>query len=115
VLRFGRASAAERSFDASFGTAVAAARAIRAGAISSRELTEHVFTRIRAHNGRINASVTLVEEQAMQRASEADAALAKGQLWGPLHGVPVLIKDLHATAGIRTTYGSKRFEHNVPS
>jgi amidase len=115
LCRFGRAAAADRSFDPSFGTATDAARAIRAGAISSRELTEHVFARIRKHNGRINAFVTLVEEQAMQRAMEADAALAKGNVWGPLHGVPVLMKDLHATAGIRTTYGSKRFEHNVPT
>jgi amidase len=115
LLRFGRAGAGERSFDPSFGSAVEAARSIRAGVISSRELTEHVFARIRAHNPAINAFVTLIEEQAMQRAMEADAALAKGKVWGPLHGVPVLMKDLHATAGIRTTYGSKRFEHNVPT
>ena len=71
--------------------------------------------RIRKHNASINAFVTLTEEQAMQRAMEADAVLAKGNSWGPLHGVPVLMKDLHPTAGIRTTYGSKRFEHNVPT
>jgi amidase len=115
LLRFGRAAAAERLFDPSFGTATQAARAIRAGVISSRELTAHVFARIRKHNTAINAFVTLIEEQAMQRAAEADSMLAKGQPWGALHGVPVLMKDLQATAGIRTTYGSKRFEQNVPT
>ena len=57
LLRFGRAGAGERSFDPSFGSAVEAARSIRAGVISSRELTEHVFARIRAHNPAINAFV----------------------------------------------------------
>ena len=115
VARFARAAASDRAFDPSFGTATDAARAIRSGAISSRELTEYVYVRIRKHNATINAFVTLTEEQALQRAAQADAALARGEVWGPLHGVPVLMKDLHATAGIRTTYGSKRFEHNVPA
>ena len=115
ICRFGRAAAADRSFDPDFGTATEAARAIRAGVMSSRELTGHVFARVRQHGSAINAFITLAEEPAMQRAVEADAALAKGIVWGPLHGVPVLMKDLHATAGLRTTYGSKRFEHNVPT
>jgi amidase len=102
------------NFDATFGTATDAAGAIRAGLISSRELTAHVFARIRRHNGAINAFVTLDEERAMQGANAADQTLAVGKTLGPLHGVPVLVKDLHPTSGIRTTYGSKLFEHHIP-
>jgi amidase len=102
------------NFDATFGAAADAAQAIRAGVISSRELTAHVFARIRRHNGVVNAFVTLDEDRAMHRAVAADQALAAGKASGPLHGVPVLVKDLHPTAGIRTTYGSKQFEHHVP-
>jgi amidase len=115
IARFAHATASDAAFDPSFGSATDAARAIRSGAISSRELTEYVYLRIRKHNTSVNAFITLNEEQAMQRAAQADAALARGEVWGPLHGVPVLMKDLHPTAGIRTTYGSKRFEQNVPT
>lgn len=104
-----------RSFDPDFGTAMEAAAAIRNRVMSSRELTAHVFARIRRYNGGINAFITLAEEHATHRASEADAALISGDVLGPLHGVPVLLKDLHATAGMRTTYGAKMLEHNVPA
>lgn len=106
--------AAARKFDASFGTASDAARAIRARAISSRELVEHTYQRIRKFNPKINAFVTLVEEQAIARAKQADEALAASKPWGPLHGVPILIKDSFETAGVRTTSGSKTLENYVP-
>jgi len=64
-------------FDPDFGSATDAARAIRTGVISSRELTAHVFERIRKYNGRINAFVTLVEDQAAGRARAADEAWRK--------------------------------------
>ncbi len=109
------ASASGSQFDPDFGTAQQAARAIRTGVISSRELTAHVFERIEAHNPKINAFVTLAKEQAMERANAADEALAAGHPWGPLHGLPVVLKDNLATAGIRTTAGSKKYEKTVPS
>jgi amidase len=75
---------------------------------------EHVFRRIRSYNSKVNAYLTIVEEQAMAHAKEADETLAAGRLSGPLHGVPIGIKDVYATAGVRTTWGSKSLEKNVP-
>jgi amidase len=101
-------------FDPSFGTASEALRAIHGGVISSRELVAHTFKRIRQFNPKINAFVTLLEEPAMQRAAQADEALAAGKPWGPLHGLPILIKDAFETAGVRTTSGSKTLETYIP-
>ena len=106
---------AAAAFDPNFGDAVDAARAIRAGRISSRELTEYCFARIARLNPAINAFVTLNEEAALLRARAADEALARGAPWGALHGVPIVMKDLRMTAGLRTTFGSKRYENFVPS
>ncbi len=102
-------------FDADFGSATDAARAIRTGAISSRELTAHIFERIRKYNTRVNAFVTLAEEQAIRRAGAADEALAQGKPWGLLHGVPILMKDDKKTAGIRSTCGAKIYANLVPT
>jgi amidase len=113
VSRIPRARGAS-DFAPNFGSATDAARAIRTGAISSRELTAHVFERIRKYNARVNAFVTLVEDQAMARARAADEALAQGKPGGPLHGVPILMKDDKQTAGIHSTCGAKMYENNVP-
>ena len=101
-------------FDPSFGSAGEAVEALRSGVISSRELTEHVFKRIKTHNAKINAFVTLNEENAMARAREADEAMAAGTIWGPLHGLPVLIKDQFYTAGLRTTCGYRELKDYIP-
>ena len=101
-------------FDPDFGTAVQAVKAIRAGVISSRELTKHVFSRIKKHNEKINAFVTLNEEQALKRARKADDALVAGKNWGPLHGLPILIKDQFPTAGLRTTCGFPELADYIP-
>jgi amidase len=113
IRKVGRA-AAPRDFDPGFGTVSEAARAIRSGVISSRELVEHTFKRIKAFNSKINAFITLAEDSAMARAREADEALAAGKPWGPLHGLPVVIKDCFQTAGVRTTAGSKMLAAFVP-
>ena len=101
-------------FDPDFGTAVQAVSAIEAGDISSVELTKHVFSRISKHNDKINAFVTLNEEQALIRARKADDAQTKGKTWGPLHGLPIVIKDQFATAGLRTTCGFRELEKYIP-
>ncbi|MCI0664886.1 MAG: hypothetical protein L0220_27800, partial [Acidobacteria bacterium] len=101
-------------FDPNFGTAAQAVQAIRRGEISSRELTAHVIERIKKHNPKLNLFVTLLEEQALEKAKQADEMLAKKKAAGPLHGLPVVIKDTYATAGVRTTSGSKIFEQYVP-
>lgn len=114
VCRFPRAAASDARFDPSYGTASQALRAIRSGAISSRELIELTYKRIKTYNPIINAFITLREEEALKEAKEADEALVKGISLGRLHGLPIVVKDLRATAGIRTTYGSKKYENYVP-
>ena len=103
-----------KKFDPNFGSASAAMGALQSGAISSRELTQHVFQRIKKHNPKINAFVTLVEDQAMAQAAKADELRVSKRATGKLHGLPILIKDTYATAGIRTTCGSKQLENYVP-
>jgi amidase len=102
-------------FNPNFGTAVEAAKAVREGVISSCELTRHIFDRIKKYNEKINAFVTLNEEQALKRACKADDALANGKIWGPLHGLPILIKDQFATAGLRTTCGFPELANYIPA
>jgi aspartyl-tRNA(Asn)/glutamyl-tRNA(Gln) amidotransferase subunit A len=88
-----------------------AARKVRGKEISSRELTRALLDRIDRANPKINAYVTVLPEKAMREALACDEALARGQTLGPLHGVPVGLKDIFCTRGIRTTCGS-RILHN---
>ena len=69
----------------------------------------------RAVNPELNAIVTLDREGALAAADEADQVLARGEPTGPLHGLPIAVKDLEDTAGIRTTYGSPIFRDHVPA
>ena len=101
-------------FDPDFGSARQAGKAIRAGVISSGELVRHVFGRIKKHNEKINAFVTLNERQALRLARRADEALARGETHGPLHGLPIVIKDQFRTAGLRTTCGFRELENYIP-
>ncbi|WP_035130477.1 amidase [Conexibacter woesei] len=83
--------------------------------LSAREVVAAHLERIDAVNDRVNAIVSLRPEAALREAEEADArAAAPGAVLGPLHGLPIAIKDLEDTAGIRTTYGSKAFAEHVP-
>jgi len=90
------------------------ASAIRSKKISPVEATKAVLARIESVNPRINAFCTVVGDRALAEAQGAEAAVTKGDPPGALHGVPISFKDLTATAGIRTTSGSKIFEHHVP-
>jgi hypothetical protein len=85
MSRMSPVGAATGDFDASFGTATEAMAALRDGVISSRELTKHVFTRIRRHNPKINAFVTLLQEQALAQARQSDEDRSRGRAMGPLH------------------------------
>ncbi|PYV10072.1 MAG: hypothetical protein DMG07_21810 [Acidobacteria bacterium] len=114
VSRLPRPSRAASQFDPDFGSASEALEAMARGAISSRELVEHTYRRIRKHNPRVNAFITLTEESALARAKQADEARAAGKSWGPLHGLPILIKDTFETAGVKTTAGSKLLGTHVP-
>jgi amidase len=94
--------------------AVDLARLIRARELSAVELLEAVLARIEAVNPALNAIVTLAAEQARVVAADLDARAARGSFAGPLHGLPIAIKDVAETAGIRTTYGSPVFASYVP-
>ena len=94
--------------------ASAVAAAIAAGRTRSAELVEACLARIAALDGELEAFVTVCGEEALADAALADRERAAGRLRGPLHGVPVGIKDITLTAGIRTTFGSRAFEHHVP-
>src|SRR3954451_15734502 len=94
-------------------TATELAGDLRAGAVSAREVMEAHLARIAEANSRVNAIVTLVErEQALEAADAADRVPAERR--GLLHGLPLAIKDLEDTAGMRTTYGSPLFAEHVP-
>ena len=90
------------------------ARMIRTKEISPVELIDAVYERIHELNPKLNAFCTLDEENARKAAQEAEKKLMSGDEIGPLHGVPVAIKDLIATKGIRTTFGSKLYEDFIP-
>lgn len=94
-------------------TAAGIARRIRDGDLSPTDVVEAHLERIHERNGRTNAFVTITDELAREAATEAEAALDRGDPTGPLHGVPVAIKDLDDVAGVRTTSGSLLFEDRV--
>ena len=85
--------------------------AIRRRDVSSRELLEHYLARVEALNPPLNAVVTLDPEGARAAADAADAALARGEDVGVLHGVPMTVKDTYLTAGMRTTCGLPAWDH----
>ncbi|MBW2141497.1 MAG: amidase, partial [Deltaproteobacteria bacterium] len=87
---------------------------IRARDLSAQEVMEAHLAQIDSINPRVNAIVTYLPEQAMERAKEADEALARGQEAGPLHGLPIAHKDLMQTKGIRTTFGSPIHKNLIP-
>ena len=92
-----------------------AAGQLRAGRVSAVELATEALARIDRGNARLNAFITVTAEQAMHQARQADSELAAGHDRGPLHGIPVAVKDLFATRGVRTTAGSKVYENWIPA
>ena len=88
---------------------------IRSRQLSPVEAVEAALAQIERLNPVINAVCSPAVEQARATAKEAEAAMARGEAFGPLHGLPVGIKDHTEVAGLRNTYGSKLFEHYVPA
>ncbi len=108
-------TAATPTSDVCYATATELARRIRDREISSAEVTEAFLARIAAHNSKLNAIVHLLETYARSRAKEADEALARGESWGPLHGVPVTVKESFLIANTPSTLNSKRMKDFVAS
>src|SRR5581483_8320454 len=82
--------------------------------VSAREVLEAHLRQIERVNPKVNAIVTLVADQALERARQLDEEAAHGRFGGPLHGLPIAHKDLVETKGIRTTFGSPMFRDYVP-
>jgi amidase len=101
--------------DIAFQSVDEQSRALDAREISSAELVEHYLDRIATHNRGLNAVVTLDAERARREAEGADAARASGSPLGPLHGIPITVKDSFETAGMRTTCGREDLTDYVPS
>ena len=122
-----------------YADATELARQIRSGEVRSIDVVEAFLHRIRGdpprtserawefasaktdgvllaavHNPKLTAVVTVNAESALLRAAEADAATARGESWGPLHGIPFTAKEVFDTAGVRSTRGSKLFATRVP-
>ena len=95
-------------------TLLEAGRKISGGEISSLELTETMLARIEKVNPSLHPYVTVLGETARAEATEADAELARGEGRGPMHGVPIAVKDLMAIAGVRTSAGMPILKHRKP-
>ena len=96
-----------------FQSAENLAAMIRAGEIGCLELLEYFLARVERLNPALNAIVVLDAERARARAQEADEALARGENWGPLHGVPMTIKESYNVAGTPTTNGRPEMKDNI--
>jgi aspartyl-tRNA(Asn)/glutamyl-tRNA(Gln) amidotransferase subunit A len=96
-------------------TIAGAAEQIRARRLSPLDLTEAYLERIERLNPKLNAYITVTAERARQDARRATEEIAAGTYRGPLHGIPIGLKDLYDTAGIRTTAGSKVHADHVPT
>jgi aspartyl-tRNA(Asn)/glutamyl-tRNA(Gln) amidotransferase subunit A len=92
-----------------------AGKQLRAGSLSSTTLTQHALSRIASLNPLLHAFVLVTRERALSDASRADRELKSGMDKGPMHGIPYALKDIYATAGIRTTCHSKLLIDNVPA
>jgi amidase len=97
-----------------YSSAVAIARKIRRRELSSREAVDYFLARVAALDKSINSVVTIDAERARTEADAADAALARGEVRGPLHGVPITIKDSFQTKGMRTTSGAPELAEFIP-
>ena len=97
-----------------FKPAAELARMISAKKLSARELLDHYTKRIEQHNPALNAVVVQDLGAARTRADDADAATAKGESWGPLHGVPMTIKDAFEVKGLVSSGGAEVLKDHVP-
>lgn len=95
-------------------TLYAAAGLLRAGQISPVELAQAHLERIQQLDGSLNSFITLAPEMALQQARQAEAEMARGDVKGPLHGIPLALKDLFETQGLHTTAGTSFFADYVP-
>lgn len=101
--------------DLSFASIAETSAAIRDGRLSPTALADHCLRRIEKLNPTLNAFITVTADLAREQARQAESEIRAGHWRGPLHGVPVAVKDFYDTAGIRTTAGFEHFRNRVPS
>ena len=101
--------------DVPFRSARQLASAIRRKKIGCLELLDLYLARVDKHDGALNAVVVRDFERARTRARAADRALAKRDAWGPLHGVPMTVKESYDVAGLPTTWGVPAYKNNIAS
>lgn len=89
--------------------------AIGRGEVRSADVLEHYLGRVEAHNGQINAVVATDADAARARAEAADAAAARGESWGPLHGLPMTVKDTFEVVGMTCTAGAPELKDHRPA
>ena len=90
------------------------ARRIQAKDVGCLELLDYFLERVDRHNPALNAIIELDTDRARDRARQADAALAEGEVWGPLHGVPMTIKEAFGVAGLHMTWGDPELASHIP-
>ncbi|HUI16940.1 MAG TPA: amidase [Alphaproteobacteria bacterium] len=100
--------------DIAFASAKHLAALLRRKKLGCLELLEHYLARVERHNPRLNAIIATDLPAARKRARAADRALAKGEVWGPLHGVPMTIKESFDVVGMPTTWGLPEHKENRP-
>jgi len=108
------AAHAQPSEDPAGLTLAEAAGRIRSRAVTSTQLTQACLARIETYNPKLNCFITVMREQALAQARDLDAEQRAGKLRGPLHGIPIALKDNIDTAGVRTTAASAVFDERVP-
>ncbi|GAA4455792.1 amidase [Nibrella saemangeumensis] len=101
--------------DLAFLSLAEAATLVHRRKVSPVELTQACLKQIELLNPKLNAFITIMDEQAMAQAKQAEDEIRKGKYKGPLHGIPIGIKDNIDTAGIRTTVGSAVFKDRIPT
>jgi len=104
-----------RDVDIAFASVAAQGQWIRTRKLTSERLTKIYLARLKRFDPKLRCVITLLEDQALAQARQADREIAAGKYRGPLHGIPWGAKDLLDTAGIRTTYGAAPFRNRVPT
>jgi Asp-tRNA(Asn)/Glu-tRNA(Gln) amidotransferase A subunit family amidase len=104
-----------RDEDVAFAPVSRLSRWIESRALTSERLTRLYLDRLERFQPKLNCTITLTRDLALEQARRADAEIAAGRYRGPLHGIPWGAKDLLDTAGIPTTYGAEPFRHRVPT
>jgi aspartyl-tRNA(Asn)/glutamyl-tRNA(Gln) amidotransferase subunit A len=115
ALTFTLALASLRAEDLTSLTLAEAAARIRAGTVTSVQLTEACLARIAIYDPKLDAFITVMKDQALAQAKQLDTEAKAGKFRGPLHGVPIALKDNVDTANARTTGGSALFADRLPA